>query len=115
VGLSLRNFAVRCYLMGAIGRDEARLPTYGDLHHGFGGGYQNRGRFLETIHQHCVAHDEPDLTVLVVSSSTRLPSRFQQKGFESTPEAIARWHAAVRDVRAHAWSNARFLHQAGES
>ncbi len=110
--LSLRNFAVRCYLIGAIGRAEARLPTYGDLHRAFGGGYQNQGRFLEAIYRDCLAHAEPDLTVLVVGSDTRLPSRFEHKQFDPTPDAIARWRAAIRPVHAHSWSNARFLHGA---
>jgi hypothetical protein len=64
--LTQRNFAVRCFLLGAMGRDERNLPTYGDLHQVFGGGYQNQGRFLETIYEDCSAHDEPDLTVVVV-------------------------------------------------
>jgi hypothetical protein len=107
--LSPRNFAIRCYLIGVVGRDQARLPTYGDLHHAFGGGYQSQGRFLESIFEDCVAHHEPDLTVLVVNADTRFPSRFEHKPFDPTPETVGRWHSAIRRVQEHSWSNERFL------
>ncbi len=58
----------------------------------------------------CLANDEPDVTVLAVNSKTRFPSLFDQKPFDPTPENVARWCAAVEQVRTHKWSNLRLLH-----
>src|SRR3712207_9072863 len=91
MGLDLRNVLVRCYLVGVAEGRDAKLPTYGDLHRLFGGGYQNQGRYLELIYADCLANDEPDVTVLAVNSKTRLPSLFQRKPFDPTPENIERW------------------------
>jgi hypothetical protein len=107
--LDRRNLMIRSYLLGAVGRSEADLPTYGDLHHRFGGGYQNQGRFLQAIYEDCVANGEPDLTVLVVGAETRLPSSFEDRDWEDSPELRLRWRAAIDAVEAWQWSNTRFL------
>jgi hypothetical protein len=108
MNLDLRNFAIRCYLIGVARCRDTALPTYGDLHNIFGGGYQNQGRFLDVIYEDCVAHDEPDITVLVVNSSTRRPSRFEGRPFEEIPEVVSRWQTAIERAYAHKWSNLRF-------
>lgn len=100
---------IRSYLLGVVGRPEADLPTYGDLHHRFGGGYQNQGHFLGEIWKDCVANGEPDLTVLVVNAETRLPSWFEGREWKDSPELRQRWRAAIDAVEAWQWSNTRFL------
>ncbi|MGA5305480.1 hypothetical protein ACPCHT_36685 [Nucisporomicrobium flavum] len=109
MALDLRNLMIRSYLIGVIGRPDANLPTYGDLHQRFGGGYQNQGRFLQAIYEDCTENEEPDLTVLVVGADTRLPSRFEGREWKDSPEVRQRWREAVKAVKAWKWSNTRFL------
>jgi hypothetical protein len=109
MGLEPRNLMVRSYLMGVVGRSDTSLPTYGDLHQRFGGGNQNQGRYLEAIYEDCIANQEPDLTVLVINTESRFPSRFEGRGWEDSPEVRKRWREAVKKVTAWKWSNARFL------
>jgi hypothetical protein len=112
MGLDLRNFALRCYLTGVAACNETTLPRYGDLHKVFGGGNQNQGGHLQAIYEDCIAHDEPDLTVLAVRTDTGYPSVFEEEDFVATPDVVARWQDAVAKARAHPWSNRRFI-QAG--
>lgn len=109
MAVDLRNLMIRSYLIGVIGRPDANLPTYGDLHQGFGGGYQNQGRFLQAIFEDCAENEEPDLTALVVGTDTLLPSRFEGREWEDSPEVRQRWRQAVIRVKAWKWSNTRFL------
>jgi hypothetical protein len=109
MALDQRSLMIRSYLIGAAGRPDSNLPTYGELHQAFGGGYQNQGRFLQAIYEECRDHNEPDLSVLVVGSESQVPSRFEGKDWKDSPETRKRWHDELRNVRSWKWSNTRYL------
>lgn len=102
---NVKDLAVRCFLLGALPREQSELPTYGDLAKLFGGVPNGQGPLLERLANQCAERREPDLTVLVVNKNG-LPSRFERRNFDRDPQTVKRWRAAVRRAQKFPWSNA---------
>jgi hypothetical protein len=93
----------RRFLISCVDRDDQELPTYGEVAAAYGGIARAAGPVLNSIAQDCEMAAEPDLTVLVVDRSTRLPGTFRGQPVVAGDTSEANWRAEVARVRAHDW------------
>src|SRR6476469_5266690 len=95
--------AARRFLISCVDRDDEELPTYGEVAAAYGGVARAVGPVLNSIARDCELAAEPDLTVLVVDRSTRLPGTFRGQPVVAGDASEARWRVEVARVRAHDW------------
>lgn len=96
--------AARRFLISCVNRDDEELPTYGEVAAAYGGVARAAGPVRNSIARDCELAAEPDLTVLVVDTSTRLPGTFRGQPVVADDASEAIWRLEVARVRAQDWS-----------
>lgn len=100
-----KNRAVRCFLLGAIGRDDDHLPRYTEITRLFGGIPLGVRNLLDPVAEECAQHtpEFPDITVLAVASDG-FPGTFKHFGkVKRGDESEAAWRAELQRVREFSW------------
>jgi hypothetical protein len=95
--------AARRYLIACIDRDDADLPTYGEVAAVYGGIARAVGPVLNTIARDCEKAGEPDLTALVVDKTTRLPGTFLGRPVLAGQASESRWRDELTRLRRQSW------------
>lgn len=95
--------AARRFLISCVDRDDEELPTYGEVAAAYGGVARAAGPVLNSIARDCKRAAEPDLTVLVVDRSTRLPGTFCGQPVIAGDTSEVKWRVEVARVRAYDW------------
>lgn len=96
--------AARDFLIACVDRDDAELPTYGELAASYGGIARAAGPVLNSVARDCAAADEPDLSAMVVDRGTRLPGTFRGEPVFAGEASEARWRDELARIRAHMWT-----------
>ena len=97
--------ATREFLVSVRQRQDADLPRYGEVAAVYGGNARAVAPVLNAVARDCGKAGEPDLSALVVLSSTGLPGRLD--GLEVDPrdrKTLAAWQTELERIRSYSWA-----------
>ncbi len=98
-----KAMALRRFLVGVVRDGGGRLVTYGEVGRAIGHPPNFLTPYLDEVARDCLSKRQPDLTMLVVSASKGVPSKFRWRLVENGEIDRDDWMREVQRVRRQVW------------
>jgi hypothetical protein len=100
---SPKALALRDLLVAVVRDEDGRLVTYGEVGHAIGHPPNFLTPYLDEVARECESKGQPDLTMLVVSAKSGVPSKFRWRLVENGEIDREDWMRQVERVRRERW------------